>query len=244
MNKTFKAALAAVVALSTVQAARADLNIDGAVGLPLNPTAQIPNEGGVRLQGNYYDGDGGSYYGLFAAGRVADNIELSGGINRVDAAGGGDDTGGAIGVKYLFTRESDPAGVRFAVGAGYNDVLLKNINVYAVASKSLGKLTEGRTPIVGHLGIRYDRFDLGANNSSKASVFVGAEVPVTRTGEFQLVGEVGSENVSGGRVPYSISGRYRPQDQPFGVSAGYQRNSLLGNGNFFVQVGYTFDTSK
>jgi hypothetical protein len=80
--------------------ARADLTYQGAVGLPLNPTAQIPAEGGVRVQGNYYDfGDASTsttsadskLYGLYAAGRVAGKVEISGGVqqvrNRVNVVG-------------------------------------------------------------------------------------------------------------------------------------------------------------
>jgi hypothetical protein len=247
MNKTFKAAIAAVVALSATQAARADLTLNGAVGLPLNPTAQIPNEGGVRLQGNFYDGDGGlKHYGLFAAGRVGENIEISGGINKLDAPAGSllDKTGFAIGAKYLITRESDPAGVRFAVGAGYDHALIKNVHVYGVATKSFGNPTN-RAPITGHLGLRYDRFDFPvAGDTDKVSVFAGAEVPLSSTGDFSLVGEIQSKNIDGGDAPYSISGRYRPQGKPFGISAGYQRQGIISDGNFFVQIGWTFDTGS
>ena len=255
MNKTFKAVIAAAVALSCAQGAQADLTISGAVGLPLNPTAQIPNEGGIRLQGNYYDlgnPGGGSVknYGLFAAGRAGDNVEISGGINKLDVPGGGplDRAGGAIGAKYLFTRESDPAGVRFAVGAGYDHALVENIHVYGVATKYLGELTEGKVPITGHLGLRYDRFDFGGGggDSKKLSVFAGAEVPITRTGEFQLVGEIQSKNVdfAGSKFPFSIGARYRPQGSPFGVSAGFARQGLTTDSGFYVQLGYTFDTNR
>jgi len=256
MNKTFKAAIAAAVALTCAQGARADLTISGAVGLPLNPTAQIPNEGGIRLQGNYYDlgnPGGGSVkdYGLFAAGRISDNFELSGGINKLDVPGGGplDRVGGAIGAKYLFTRESDPAGVRFAVGAGYDHGLAENLHVYGVATKYLGDLTEGKVPITGHLGLRFDRFDFGGGpggESDKLSIFAGAEVPLTRTGEFQLVGEIQSKNLefAGAKFPYSIGARYRPQGSPFGVSVGWQRQGLTADSGLYLQLGYTFDTTN
>jgi hypothetical protein len=248
MNKTFKAVLTAALALGAAQAAHADLTISGAVGLPLNPTAQIPEPGGVRLQGNYYDGGdvaGGDvkHFGLFAAGNVGTIIEVSGGINRLDGAGAGiDKTGFAIGAKYLFTRESDPAGVRFAVGAGYDHALLKNIHVYGVASKYLGAVSGDRLPLTGHLGIRYDKWDNAAVDDSQFSVFAGAEVPLTRTGDFQAVGEIQSKNVSGGDVPYSVALRYRPARSPFGVTAGWQRQGLISDGGFFVQLGYTFST--
>lgn len=244
MNKTFKAALAAVVALSATQVAKADLTMQGAVGLPLNPTAQIPNEGGVRLQGNYFDGDGLKYFGLFAAGRVSDNIEISGGINKLDAPAGAliDKTGVSIGAKYLITRESDPAGVRFAVGAGYDHALIKNIHVYGVATKAFGNAAD-RAPITGHLGLRWDRFDFPvAGSDSKVSVYAGAEVPLSKTGDFSVIGEVQSKNIDGGNAPYSISGRFRPQGKPFGITAGYQRQGIVSDGNFFVQLGWTFDT--
>ncbi len=255
MNKTFKAAIAAAVAvgsLTLAQGARADLTVSGAVGLPLNPTAQIPNEGGIRLQGNYYDHGnpgGGSVkgYGLFGAARVSDNIEVSGGIDKLDVPGGGplDRTGGAIGAKYLITKESDPAGVRFAVGAGYDHALVKNAHVYAVASKYLGDVTKG-LPITGHLGLRYDRFDFGGvgGDSKKLSVYAGGEVPVTKDGDFQIVGEIQSKNLdfAGAKIPYSIGGRYRPQGQPFGLSLGWARQGITADSGFFVQVGYTFNT--
>lgn len=256
MNKSFKAAIAAAVALGSLvgaQSAKADLTISGAVGLPLNPTAQIPDEGGIRLQGNYFDlgnpgGGNVKAYGLYAAGRVSDNIEINGGIDKLDVGGGGplDRTGGAIGAKYLITRESDPAGVRFAVGAGYDHALVKNAYVYGVASKYLGQLTDGKAPITGHLGLRYDRFDFGGvgGDSKKLSVYAGAEVPVTKDGAFQVVGEIQSKNLegAGAKIPYSIAGRYRPKGQPFGLSLGWARQGLTTDSGFFVQVGYTFGT--
>jgi hypothetical protein len=247
MNNTFKAALAAALMFGSAQVAHADLNLSGEVGLPLNPTAQIPEPGGVRLQANYYDGgDAGSgdgkFYGLYGAGRAGDKLEISGGIDRLDGQGGGiDKTGAAIGVKYLFTKESDPAGVRFAVGAGYDHALLKNYHVYGVATKYLGSVSGDKVPVVGHLGLRYDHWG-SVIDDNKVSVFAGAEVPLSRTGEFQVVGEIQSKNVSGGKVPYSASLRYRPAGKPFGVSAGWQRQGVISDGGFFVQLGYTFGT--
>ena len=89
MNKTLKAALAAVVVVGSAQAAHADLTLTGAVGLPINPTAQIPLPGGVRIQGDYFDVDNGNqYYGIHAAGRVGGRFELNGGYSKLDAPGG------------------------------------------------------------------------------------------------------------------------------------------------------------
>lgn len=261
MNTLLKTALAGVALVTMTGAARADLTVFGEVGLPLNPTAQIPQPGGIRLQGNYYDfgesvGIETKVYGLTAAGRVGGNLEVNGGVFRYEAdisgaaaefGDGGKETGFGIGAKYLISRETDPAGVRLAVGAGYFDVSgLSNQRVYGVATKSFGDVvTAGRTPIVGHLGVRYDRYDLDDfGDDSKVSIFAGAEVPITRDGQFQAVGELGTEIAEGGGTPYSLSLRYRPAGRPFGASIGIQRQGALGivanDASLFLQIGYTF----
>lgn len=243
MNKTLKAALAAVVVVGSAQAAHADLNLTGAVGLPINPTAQIPGQGGVRIQGDYWDvGDDTKFYGIHAAGRVGEApLEISGGVSRLDF-GPDDETGLDVGIKYLFTKETDPAGVRLAVGAGYSKALAKNKHAYLVASKYMGEITGERLPVIVHGGVRYDRFDFGGSDENKVSVFIGTEIPITRTGDWQVVGEIGSKVVDDGRVPYSASIRYRPQGKGFGVSAGIARHGLSHDNGFFAQIGYTFDT--
>ncbi len=230
----------AAVAATLTGVAHADSTINGAIGLPLNPTAQIPNEGGIRVQGDYFDANGGEFYGIHAAGRVGDRLEINGGVERI--SGGGNQTGIAIGAKYLISRETEKPGVRLAAGVGYSKVLLDNIHGYLVASKYLGQLSEGRTPITGHLGLRYDHFDAGLGNSDKASVFAGVEAPFTREGDLAFVGELGSKIVNGGSTPYSASLRYRPAGQPYSASVGVQRYGLFTGSNLFVQVGYTFNT--
>lgn len=237
MKNSLKVALATIALAGMTSVAHADLTINGAVGLPLNPTAQIPEPGGIRLQGNYFDlADGVKNYGILAAGRVAGTLEINGGVTRLDGAGF-DRNGLAIGAKYLFSRETDPEGVRLAVGAGYDRALLKQTYAYGVASKYLGAVAEGRVPLTGHLGIRYDRFS--DVNSRKASVFGGIEIPIAADGTFQAVGEVGSKNIDGGSIPYSASLRYRPKGQPFGASVGIARQGA-GDSGLFAQVGYTF----
>ncbi len=260
--------LGALVLALGGSSARADLTYQGAVGLPLNPTAQIPLPGGVRLQGNYFDQGNANgnnisvdskLYGLYAAGRVAGTLELSGGVqnerNRqtVFATRTSDNrTGFTLGAKYLFSRESDPAGVRLAVGGGYGDVDTfnangRNFHGYIVGTKYLGTLVAGRAPITGHLGLRYDRFDFGSRvnriRSNKGSVYAGVEVPFTRTGDFAFVGELQSKNVNGGSVPYSASVRFRPARAPFSASLGVARQGFADSG-FFAQLGYSFDTKK
>lgn len=244
MKMVHSVALATALVATMAGAARADLNISGAVGLPLNPTAQIPGTEGARIQANYYDlGDSNSYYGLFGATRVGERLEVSAGINKLSSDFEDvDRTGFSVGAKYLITRESDPTGVRLAVGAGYDRALLKNTTAYVVGTKYLGTVDAGRTPITAHLGLRYDNFDGGFDSSDKVSVFAGVEVPVTSTGDLQVVGELGSEIADGGDTPYSLSVRYRPQGRPFGASVGFAQQGLGGGGNFFAQLGYTFNT--
>lgn len=274
------AAALVLAALASTTAAKADLSLQGAVGLPLNPTAQIPQVDGVRVQANYSDlGDLGrstnnKLYGLYAAGRAGDRLEINGGIEKIDgnrsaslfipkvarleatpfATYDFSRTGFAIGAKYLFTRESDPAGVRLAAGVGYSQVQFKNLYAYAVATKYLGEVSGDRVPVTAHLGVRYDRFDVSnsikdsffgvtGTKSSKVSAFAGVEVPFTRTGDFSFVGELQSKNNSfgSGNTPYSASVRFRPQGQPYAVSAGVQRRGILSNDSgLFVQLGYTF----
>jgi len=261
--------LAAVAVALGSTSARADLTYQGAVGLPLNPTAQIPLQGGVRLQGNYYDMGNANgtnvsvdskLYGLYAAGRLGSGpIEISGGIqqtrNRINVLGASNsnnDTGFTLGAKYLFSRESDPAGVRLAVGAGYGDLDTfasngRDYHAYVVGTKYLGTVAEGRTPITGHLGLRYDRYYFGSGGgrvrSNKGSIYAGVEAPFTRTGDLAFVGELQSKNVRGGSTPFSASVRYRPAAQPFSASLGVQRQGL-GDTGLFAQLGYSFDTKK
>jgi hypothetical protein len=251
VKNTLKVALAATVVLGAGSAAHADHNINRAVGLPLNPTAQIPEPNGVRLQANYYDlGSVGpaslKQYGLYASGRIGDNIEINGGVDKLDTSPNSvlDKTSFAIGAKYLFTRESDPAGVRIAAGVGYDRIRLKQTYGYIVASKYLTSVSSDHLPVVGHLGVRYDHFNVLGVTSNKASVYAGLEAPITRTGEVSLVGEIGSKETQGGKSVYSAGLRYRPSGSGFSVGAGWMRDSLSFSSGFFANLGYTFSTGE
>lgn len=266
MKKTLQGIVAAAVVVASASAAKADLTVNGAVGLPLNPTAQIPSKDGVRVQGNYYElgdfgGESTKLYGVYAAGRVGDNLEINGGFEKLDGPSTVTDfgsfnfkrTGFAVGAKYLFTRESDNPGVRIAAGVGYNRAQANNLYAYVVGTKYFGELTGERVPVTGHLGLRYDRFDYSSfanftdGKSSKASLFAGVEVPITRNGDFSFVGELQTKNADEAKGPFSASVRYRPAGQGFAASVGLQRRSIgIGDNssNLFAQLGYTFDTSK
>lgn len=249
------------------------LSVSGAVGLPLNPTAILPEEGTVRVQASYFDGPRLSnpdvriktkYYGVFAAGRVGDSLEISGGVNKHSASANGfgasayenafDKSGFALGAKYQI-RDSfgDPQGVRLAVGVGHNRALFKNTHAYVVASKPFGVSSRA---ITGHLGVRYDRHKINIFNygesSSKFSVYSGVEVPLDSNGHFNLVGEIGTKTASTdgflASSPYSLSLRYQT-DNGLAVNGGIARQGLLSSGSgyldtksgrFFVTVGQSF----
>ncbi len=237
--------LAAVVASASV--AKADLTISGAVGLPLNPTAQIPAKDAVQVQANYFDlGQSGfkaKQYGLYAAAQVADGFEINGGIEKLDTdASDVNRSGIALGAKYLFTHNSDPSNVQFAAGVGYSRASINNTYVYGVASKAFNSSGD-RAPIIGHLGVRYDRFKIFDATSNKTSVYGGVEVPFTSKGDFSFVGELQSKVVKGSaQAPYSAGLRYHGVDNGFSATIGIQRRPVIfdSKSRLFVQLGYAF----
>lgn len=247
--------------------AHTSLNINGAVGLPLNPTAQIPEKGKAIVQANYYklfQGNGGNtkLYGIYATARAGEApLEISIGAEKMSANGNAgfpgspgsavqfedalDKTGFTIGAKYLFSAEDgNPDDVKFAIGAGYSRALYKNTNVYAVATKAF---PAGTRVVTGHLGVRYDKFSVLNDSSSKVSAFVGAEVPIDKQGHFNLVGEIGTKNADeslGGSAPFSVSLRFQ-NESGFTASAGLMRQGVLSNfanddTNLFFQLGKSF----
>ena len=286
MNKSLRAAIAALLALSISQAAHAQVmgdentsvtgdtiyveedtvyyedqtrnygqTISGAVGLPLNPTAALPAVGETRIQVNYFDlFDSGEsdakIYGIYAATRIGETpLEVSAGVERMSSGNDVLDierTGFAIGAKYVVMDEEDPEALRFAFGAGYSSALYKNAHVYAVATKSI---TAGSRVVSGHLGVRYDRFSILDEDSSKVSFYGGLEVPIDARGRFVVVGEAQSKNANdelGGEAPFSLALRYQ-NPSGFSASAGIARQGVLSEfddesngGRIFVQVGTVF----
>lgn len=229
--------------------AQADQTISGAVGLPLNPTAQLPAKGSVRLQANFSDlghvaGSDVNFAGIYAAGRLGDRLEISGGLENLNGdrfLDPLDKTNVALGAKYLL-KEGGRDGVAIAAGVGYSRALLRNKHAYVVASKSLGALNgSGRASATGHLGVRYDDFRLLRSNSGKASLYGGVEVPVDASGRLLLVGELQSKNSNfrTARYPYSAGMRYRAGGG-FSATAGYMREGITGTSGFYGQIGKTF----
>jgi hypothetical protein len=266
-NSVFRVAVAAACLVGSAGVAKADLTINGAVGLPLNPTAQIPERGSVRVQANFSDLGSGrgvlgggdlNIGGIYAAGRAGNRLEISGGLERVNGdqfLNPLDETNVAVGVKYLITRQNEApgqalGGTRVAVGAGYSRALLRNTHAYVVASRDFGGLSASDRPnAVGHLGLRYDDFDIRSRlpfvsnrGSNKASVYGGVEVPMDAQGRFTAVGELQSKNSNFGTAnyPYSASVRFRPANQGFSASVGVQREGITGDSGLFAQIGKTF----
>ncbi len=251
MKNFTKTVFAVVAMLGAAQAANADLNLSGATGLILNPTAQIVAKGQPEIQANYYDSGSDwddKYYGVFGAIQAADKLEINGGLSKYRSDDEiWDRSGFAIGAKYqLFNEEQK--GFALAIGGGHNRTFARNTYAYIAATKAFG--SSERASIIGTVGARWDRFDLDSDGkSSKASVFAGVEVPVTRNGELSLIGEVQSKNVDSdyadnAKIPYALGVRYQPNGQAFSLTAGIQRHGINTpyerKAKLFVQANYTF----
>lgn len=240
--------LGAVFASALSISASADLTRHGAVGLPLNPTAQTPGGLGVSVQANYFNGGDAKVSGLYAAGRVG-ALEISGGLEGVNGSGVFeplDDTSVAIGAKYVLTRAlpvPNPTGVQFAVGAGYSEAQFRNAHVYAVGSATVPFLGVGGNSSRVHLGARYDSFDADVpllDGQDKGSVFAGLEVPLTRDGRLHFIGELATKNSNNERseAPYSAGVRYRQSG--FSGTLGVLRDGFTGESGLYAQLGRSF----
>jgi hypothetical protein len=64
--------------------------------------------------------------------------------------------------------------------------------------------------------------------------FAGIAIPVTRSGDIKLIGELDSARYDGAESQYVLGARYSPQHSDFNIGAGIARHSV------FVQVGYKF----
>lgn len=174
------------------------LNINGAVGLTLNPTAIIPNQGSVRVQAGYYDGPNlkapginvdTKYYGIFAAGRPGKlPLEISGGIAKLS-------TSADIGIfanpainKYIeneiensFDKTGLVLGVKYQLRGLADDPNGVRLAVGATYNRALVRNTGvyfvaskafgvgSSRAVTGHLGVRYDRFKYNLLGNSNDS---------------------------------------------------------------------------
>lgn len=242
-----------VCGLLCAQVARADLSIQGAVGLPINPTAQLPEKSSPRVQFNYTDvgvigaGDSVKLYGVYGAARLGEKAEISGGYEKLNSPFDSvDRSGTALGFKYLLKKGDDQAPLDIAIGASYSLAQGNNGFVYAVGSKSFGETKGERAAIMAHLGVRYDLYDYGyfeGPDSKKFSVYSGVEVPLTRRGQFSFIGEYASKNntFANSASPYSASLRFRPRAGGFSATVGLMRRGVsTPDSGLFAQVGTSF----
>ncbi len=250
-NNISKTVVAAAILAMSGGAAHADLDVNGAVGLPLNPTANLPN--GTVVQADYTDlgsAGGGSWkeYAGHVATSPSDRLEINGGLEHSRASFGlaplDKNVDFALGAKYLITSP-DKTSIKAAAGIGYDYILAKDTYGYLVGTVPLGALISGGLPAQGHIGLRYDQFSfdsLGLGKSNKASLYAGVESPVTHDGAFSVAAELQSKNNDFGAAatPYSIEVRYNPIGQNFYVGAGLARQGLTGTNGAIVKIGYKF----
>jgi len=245
LKQHLPAAIAALALGVTSCAAHADLTINGAVGMPLNPTAELPAPGHGTVQGAYLDmgnSNGAKFkdYSVVGAFSGGKGLEINGGYNGLnEIPNTGMDTKGLdYGAKYGFDQVSSLPGVRFAVGAGHSHSVADDTYGYLVATKSFAHESAGLFPVRLSVGVRYDDFKLVT--SKETSGYAGAEVPLTPSGTFEAVGEIQSKNVEGGNSPYSVSLRFRPSNSELSVSAGVARQGLTAQSGLFASVGFNF----
>ena len=191
-------------------------------------------------------------YGVGGAAGVADKLELSANYSRLDVEG---ENGNVwrIGGKYQVLNQKKN-GFDLALGGSYekasgtliDDIFsddLTHWNAFAAATKAFNQ-GSSRAAVKGTLGVRWDRFSNSYGNESKASVYAGADVPLTSTGELSLVGEVGSKIIDYSGTPYAIGLRYHPKQTDFTLAAGFGKTGFLSQyvnkGGFFVQASYNF----
>jgi hypothetical protein len=240
--------------------AQADLTINGATGLILNPTTEMPAPGGVRVQAGYYilgDNFGGefSYYGAHAATRLRSTpLEIYGGVSRLDvteefepgSTGNLERAGIDIGAKYLLREGRDADDYRVAVGAGYSRAFFKNRHVYIVASKPVKNFLNGRPPVTLHLGVRHDHYQSNDETSNRASIYGGVEIPINRNGTWTFVGELQSPNHDFNVAKphtsqlYSYALRVRPHGKKYSTTFGIHRQGVLSDSSLFANFGYDF----
>jgi len=233
MKHTWKVAVAAAALMGSASVAKADITLSGPTGLFLNPTAQIAPKDAPEAAVDYQRYSDNGYHanaiGIAGAIQLADKLELNGGFHHL--GGDADFNQWNVGAKYRILSQS-LKGIGVAVGADYSsftDGGGHDFDVYAAATKDFN--VNGRTPIQGTLGARYNDNDGG---DSKVDVFAGVAVPLTRTGEFSLIGELGTARADYGDSEYALGVRYHPQGSAFNVGAGIARHTI------FLQAGYQF----
>ena len=189
MATTLGMAFAAVMACLVPSSS--DPNLLGATGLLLNPTADLGEDRRdfqltyLPVRNALETTDWLSVAGRF---RLNQRTELHGALEAMQATN--DREGLAAGVKRQIQAETAtlPA---VALGA-YHDSLLKQTAAYAVMSVAgTSRLDDTPNGLRGHLGLRWDRFENGRNESAVTG-FVGVEARVGK--RLVFFGEVGTQH--------------------------------------------------
>jgi len=204
--------LAGAVMLVCLVPSSSDPNLIGVTGLLLNPTADL-GEGGQDLQLTYLPVRNATetthWYSVAGRYRLDERTELHGALEAMRATN--DREGLAFGLKRQVQAETAtlPA---VALGA-YHDSILKDTAAYAVASLDGVHPTAGTpTGLRGHLGLRWDRFEDGRNESAVTG-FMGLEARIGDKTTF--FGEVGTQHHDRvhQRTPWAVGFRWSPSAQ-------------------------------
>lgn len=236
MKMLTKVLLTATAALGLGTAAHADLTLNGASGMFLNPDARINSSLVPQIQANYNDfDDGAKSYGLYGAIGLGGKTEIGGGVGYLKTPGDSD-TGFAVNIKQSLIGVPG-VGTNVAIGAGYDDIHSGNLFGYVAATQNFGSRLTGHG-LSATLGLRWDRFGKDID-STKASVYGGVDFAISN--KLHLIGELQSRNTKyDSPSPYAIGVRYSPLNG-FTLGAGIQRTGWSGSdGEFFLQAGYKF----
>jgi len=250
MKNTWKVALAAVALIGTASAARADLTIEGQTGLFINPTAEIVQKNAPEISASYLKNSNDEFkekvYGIHGVIQAVDKLELNAGLMHYKDNNNHSTNDWHLGGKYQILNQAEK-GFDLAAGADYaryngsgDTNSTNNYLLYLAATKSF-QASNDRAPIQGTLGVRWDKstYTGGYSSESKASVYAGVQVPVTRTGEVSVIGELGSKTYDDGESVYAIGLRYHPKDTGLSLGVAYGRPWGYGHA-LFAQIGYTF----
>ncbi len=232
MKYAWKVAVAAAVLTSSAGAAKA-VSLSGPTGVFLNPTAGVAKEGAPNVGVDYlrYSNDGVHLNRVGVAGAIgiSDKAEISGAFHRYSGDARFNEWN--VGAKYQVLNQK--SGLSVAVGADYQKQTNggdHRTDGYVVATKPFSTSPD-RAPVIGSLGLRYNSY--GASNN-QADVFASVMVPLTRSGELHLCGELGSKRSDAGESEYALGLHYAPTGSSYTVAAGIARDIVV------VQVGYQF----
>ena len=236
MKTIVKVLLMAAAAVAIPTTAQADLTINGASGMFLNPDARIISGLVPQVQTNYNDlGDGLKSYGLYAAYGLGGKTEVGAGIGRL-SSDGDSKSGFAVNIKQSLIGVPG-VGTHVAYGLGYDDIHFGNFYGYVAATQSFGSKLAGHG-LSATLGLRWDRFGKEID-STKTSLYGGVDFQLND--KMHLIGELQSRNTKYDTPSrYAIGVRFAAS-HGITLGAGLQRTGWNDSrGRLFMQAGYKF----